>query len=336
MKRLSNLWRAWVELTSHREDAASLAVARMVCGATVAVHLLLLRPTGAVEQSWVDVQYGGAFHTDPALLFSLIGGCTPENVAALMAACTVAATFMALGLFTRAATFATWLCWRSLTGSNGMSGGSSDDLLINALFILIGSGSGRALSVDQWLRRRRDPRASSEAPAWPRYVLIFQIATVYWTTGVQKVSNSWWPPPIGTADAIWYILQQMTWNRAPFDPADWAPYYRVTQLLTAGTWLFEIGGLLLLLAYWYRFTRERPGRVRRFFNAPLGRLSRADFRLLYLAFGFCMHSCIWVLMEVGPFFLAVLVCYAACITPGEWRAVLRSGAQPARVESQPQ
>lgn len=323
MKRLIGWWKSWVELVSRREDATSLAMARIVCGATVAVHLLLLRPTGAVEQSWVHVQYGGAFHTEAPLLMSLLpGGDTPANVTWVMAAGVVAGAFMALGLFTRVATIATWLCWRSLTGTNGMSGGSSDDLLINALFILIWAGSGRALSVDQWLRRRVDPAASSEVPAWPRYVLIFQLVTLYWTTGIQKISNSWWPPPIGSADAIWYILQQVTWNRAPFDPHAWAPFYRLTQVLTAGTWLFEVGGLALLLAYWYRETPERPGRLRRFFNAPLGkRFPNVDFRLLYLAFGFSMHFCIWVLMEVGPFFLAVLVFYAACITPQEWRAL---------------
>jgi hypothetical protein len=35
-----------------------------------------------------------------------------------------------------------------------------------------------------------------------------------------------------------------------------------------------------------------------------------------------MHFGIWVLMEVGPFMNAVLVCYACCITPAEWRAAL--------------
>ncbi|MBL8949254.1 MAG: HTTM domain-containing protein [Myxococcaceae bacterium] len=336
MKRVLRWWQGWVELVSRREDAASLAMARIVCGATVAVHLILLRPTGAVEQSWVHVNEGGAYGTSPALVFGWLGwGTTAHHVDVMMAAAAVAGTLMALGLFTRVTTVATWLLWRSLTSTNGMSGGSSDDLLINALFILMWSGCGRTLSVDAWLSRRRDPNAATDAPAWPRYVMIFQLCTLYWTTGIQKISNSWWPPPVGTADAIWYILQQVTWNRAPFDPYAWAPFYRVTQLMTAGTWLFEVGGLVLLLAYWYRHTRERPGRVRRFFNAPLGkRLPNVDFRLLYLAFGFSMHFGIWVLMEVGPFFLAVLVFYCAVLTPAEWRAAL--GARPSLPAARPE
>jgi hypothetical protein len=219
--------------------------------------------------------------------------------------------------------FLTWFCFLTLSNLNDQSGGSSDDLLLNGLFILMWSGCGRALSIDWLQRRREDPAAATDAPAWPRYVLIFQIVTVYSTTGLQKVSNTWWPPPFGSADAIWFILQDPNWTRWLISGQSLAPFFRLTQLATVGTWLFENGGLLLLLAFWFLHTRERPGRVRAFFNAPLKRFgSNVDFRLLYLAVGFSMHFGIWVLMEVGPFFNAVLVCYACCITPAEWRAAL--------------
>jgi len=172
---------------------------------------------------------------------------------------------------------------------------------------------GRAISVDQWLKRRKDPQASSEVPVWPRYVLIFQIITVYWTTGMQKVSNGWWPPPVGSLDSIWYILQDPTWTRWVIVGKDLAPFFRFTQFATFTTWLFENSGLLLLLAYWYRYTRERPGQGARvlqrsalesavhqwpvsqhaarpvFAHALAPTLDRIDFRLLYLSVGFSMH-----------------------------------------------
>ena len=160
-------------------------------------------------------------------------------------------------------------------------------------------------------------------------MLIFQIVLVYWTTGVQKLSIGWWPPPFGTLDAIWYILQQPTWIRFP--TLEWAtPLFRFTQAVTLTTWLFENSAPLLLVAFWYRFTRDRPGRVRAWFNAPLRGLTRwlwpraleLDYRLCYLALGLSMHLGIWLLMEVGPFLNSVLVCYACCITPAEWRSVL--------------
>ena len=325
-----NAWRRWVQFISTREDATSLAVARMIAGSTIAFNLIGMRSSGAAIEAWVDVRSGGARVSWGQPWFEALGGGTAANVQALIFIGCIAGVLMTIGLATRASTIVTWLAFQTLTNMNYLAGGSADDLLLNGLFVLIWSGAGRALSVDQWLRTRRNPAASSEAPAWPRYVLIFQIITVYWTTGMQKLSSSWWPPPFGSLDAIWYILQQPTWIRA--NTLDWAtPLYRLTQFATLTTWLFENAGLLLLLAFWYRQTRERPGRVRAFFNAPLKvfrkRLGpwvdRIDYRLCYLAVGFSLHFGIWALMEVGPFFNSVLVCYACCFTPAEWRGVFR-------------
>ncbi len=321
-------WKRWVGFLSSREDATSLAVARIISGSTIAANLASMHFSGAAAEAWVDASSGGARGCWSEPWLAHFGGCTTANVHALMLVGAIAGVLMALGVATRASIFATWVAFHTLTNMNFLAGGSADDLLLNGLFVLMWSGSGRALSVDQWLRRRRDPAASSEAPAWPRSVLIFQIVTVYWTTGMQKLSSSWWPPPFGTLDAIWYILQQPTWIRFP--TLQWAtPLFRLTQFATLATWLFENGALLLLLAYWYRHTRERPGRVRAFFNRPLAPLrrwlgpgvERLDFRLCYLAYGFSMHFGIWALMEVGPFFNSVLVCYACCITPAEWRGL---------------
>jgi hypothetical protein len=333
-------WQRWVAFLSQREDAASLAVARIISGSSVCVHLVTMGLSGAGAAAWVSAKHGGAHDiTGPAWL-GLLGGATPFNVYALIFVGAVVAALMALGIYTRATVFLTWFCFKTLSYLNDQAGGSSDDLLLNGLFVLMWSGCGRALSIDSLQRRREDPAEATDAPAWPRYVLIFQIITVYWTTGVQKVSNSWWPPPFGSADAIWFILQDPNWTRWLISAQSLAPFFRLTQLATAVTWLFENSGLLFLLAFWFRSTRERPGRVRAFFNAPLKRFgSNVDFRLLYLAVGFSMHFGIWVLMEVGPFFNAVLVCYACCITPAEWRAVIdrlrfrraSSSQAPARV-----
>jgi hypothetical protein len=321
-------WLRWVSFLSQREDATSLAVARIISGSTLFVHLVIMRLSGAGDAAWVDVAYGGARSSFVSPWLQSLGGASPTNVHMLLYLACAGAGLMALGVLTRASVLVTWFCFNTLTRMNFMAGGSSDDLLMNGLFVLLWSGCGRALSVDQWVRRRRDAAAPQDAPAWPRYVLIFQIITVYWTTGVQKVSNSWWPPPLGSLDAVWFILQMSNWTRWLITPQGLAPYFRITQLATLGTWLFELSGLLLLLAYWYRHTRDRPGRLRAFFNAPLRRFGSLDFRLIYLALGFTMHFGIWVLMEVGPFFNAVLVCYACCITPDEWRAAFKK-LQPA-------
>lgn len=305
MKRLVHAWSWWVALLSRREDATPLALSRIVAGASVAFHLALMGVTGTAAGVWVDVRYGGMRSLDPGPVFRHLGGASPANMHLLLGLGIVAGVFMAVGLFTRPATVLTWFCWRTLTGFNDLSGGSSDDLLVNILFLLMFSGCGAALSLDATLRgKKRD-----EVPSWPRYLLIFQIAVMYLMTGLQKISIGWVPG--GPADALWYILQQPTWHR--FDMRWLAPFYPLTQLATVVTWCFEVGGPILLLAFWYRDTADRPGRVRRFFN-------RFDVRSWYLALGLLLHLGIWALMEVGPFLNGVLAIYAVCFTGAEWKA----------------
>jgi len=316
------LWSRWVAFLSHREDPAALAFARMVAGIAIAWDLLQMQRTAAAAMLWVDSAHGGMRPMYAPDWLVALGGATPSNVKLLMAIGGAAALMTAAGLMTRASIFVTWLCFNTLITMNRSAGGSADDLLVNGIFILFWSGCGRTLSIDRLIERRKSPAAPPpEAPAWPRYLLIYQLVTVYWTTGAQKVSNGWFPPPLGTLDALYYSLQMPSWVRFDLQPG-LAHIFRVTQAATLFTWLFENCGLVLLLAFWFRYTRERPGRVRAFFNAPLKRFPRIDFRLYYLAFGFVLHLGIGVLMEVGPFFSAVMVCYCACIAPAEWRAAI--------------
>ena len=138
---------------------------------------------------------------------------------------------------------------------------------------------------------------------------MFQLVLLYFTTALQKVSASW--IPFGPMDALWYILQQPTWQK--HDMQWLAPFFPLTQLATLTTWLFEMGSPLLLLAMWYRRTPDRAGRLRRLF-------ARAHFRTSYLALGLALHLGIWATLEVGPFLGGILALYAACFSPAEWRA----------------
>ncbi|HVO29133.1 MAG TPA: HTTM domain-containing protein [bacterium] len=302
------LWNAWVALLSRREKATALAVSRMIAGSTVAVHLFWMWWTGTAAAVWVDTRFGGMRYLDAGPLLRHLGRCTPTMETTLLAAGIAAAVLMTLGLYTRVTAVLTWFCWKSLTGFNDIAGGSSDDLLVNGLFLLMLSGSGNALSLDARWRGK-----GGLVPAWPRYILIVQLVVMYFTTGLQKISIGWIPG--GPADALWYILQQPTWQRHDHDMRLFAALFPLTQLGTIVTWLFEAGAPVLLLAFWFRETPERPGRVRAFFN-------RVDFRTKYLALGVLLHGGIWWLMEVGPFMNAVFVLYAACFHPDEWERVL--------------
>lgn len=307
MTRLRSAWTRWVAFLGEREGAESLAVARIIAGLTLLHHLISMWTSGVAGAMWVDVAHGGYRSLDEGWL-SLFGGATPANVHALIAFTAAAALLLALGLFTRIAAILSWLGFVQLASLNWQCGGSSDELLTNALFLLMLSGCGETWSVDA--RRRGTPPA--EIPAWPRRVLVFQLVLLYFTTALQKVSASW--IPFGEMDALWYILQQPTWQK--HDMRWLAPFFPLTQLATLVTWLFEMGAPLLLLVMWFRRSPvNRPGRLRRAFD-------RVHFRTSYLALGLALHVGIWATLEVGPFLGGILTLYAACFHPAEWRALV--------------
>jgi len=192
-------------------------------------------------------------------------------------------------------------------------------LLRNAMLILALSSSGKVWSVDARLRTGSWSGDGEEHPAWPRHLLVLQMAVVYAMAGVQKVGLTWWP--MGGLSALYIVLQDPAVAR--FDPGPLATFYPVTQLATAATMVFEWGALLLPLAYWYRATPDRPGRLRRWMN-------RLRFRDAWVAIGVALHLGIALSMNLGVFPFGMLALYPAFFHPDELSAVRQrlSAARP--------
>jgi hypothetical protein len=136
---------------------------------------------------------------------------------------------------------------------------------------------------------------------------------------MHKVSGTW--TPAGGFSALYYILQEPTWQRWDLSWLAWV--YPLTQLGTATTWIWEITSPLLLLVLWYRRTRSLPGRLRSLCN-------RLPLRGLWVIIGLAVHLGILVLMDVGPFSPIALSYYVCLFTPAEWRRLaerLRPGAR---------
>jgi hypothetical protein len=293
-----------VAILDTREAPESLAAMRIVVGATVLLTLAHAWWSGAAA-FWVATAHGGVGATEPGVL-RLVGGLTARNVGALLVIGLAASALLLVGRYTRTAAFVTWLCFRTLAFSNPLSGGSGDAVVSNALLIVLLSGAGGAWSVDA-LRTPGDVTV----PAWPRYLAVGQLVTIYLSAGWHKASGAWMP--FGSLDAIWYVVHNPTWQRRTFF-FDGDVVGRFSQLATFTTWLFEISSPLLLVAFYFRATGQRPGRLRRWFN-------RWDFRAKYLAVGFCLHLGIELTLEVGAFFGGMMALYAACLHPNEWRAL---------------
>jgi len=306
VSRLRTSWGRWVAFLGEREGAESLALARMIAGLTLAYHLVAMWTSGSADAMWVDIAHGGYRSVDEGW-FGFPFDATPGAIHAVMALTSAAAVFLAFGIFTRVAAVIAWFGFSRLCDLNWQCGGSSDELLTNGLFLLMLSGCGETWSIDAW-RRGGEP---ATVPAWPRRLLVLQLVILYFMTALQKVSSSW-IPFVGPMDALWYILQQPTWQRR--DMRWLAPFFPLTQLATFTTWFFEMFAPLLLLAMWYRRTPAMSGRVRALFN-------RIPFRNAYLGLGLALHLGIWASLEVGPFLGGILALYAACFLPHEWRAL---------------
>ena len=182
-----------------------------------------------------------------------------------------------------------------------------DMMVRNVMCILAVSQAGRSFGIDAKLFGRK-----SIIPAWPRRLLVLQVAVMYFTAGIQKAAVAWWP--WGGFSALFLILQDMAIARFPF--AWLRELYPLTQLLTASTLVFEWGAGIVPLALWYRWTRTRPGWLR-------AQLNRVGFVVWWLPVGVFMHIGIFVSMHLGIFPTAMLSMYPALFHPDEIRAFAR-------------
>ena len=92
--------------------------------------------------------------------------------------------------------------------------------------------------------------------------------------------------------------------------------YPFTQLGTAVSHLWEWTFPVILLAFHFRDTRHRPGRLRHFFN-------RWDVRLWYVALEVIFHVLLGLTLQLGIFPLAMLALYPAFFHPLEFQALMR-------------
>ena len=313
MTLLRSLWGRWVALLSRQEDGASVAALRIALGLCALYTTGTVAVAGMVPVLWMDRANGGyQALTKTWWLVELLGGPTPSVVWGLVGASMLASTLLALGLFSRLAAFVALQTLMALTWLNASAGGSYDDLITNALWLMVLADGDATWSLASRIRTgawRGDRQVSS----WPRYLFVFQLIVMYASTAAQKLSAYWTPG--GDFSALYYILQQPTWQRV--DMRWLGRFFPLTQVATASTWLWELSAPLLGLAFYFRDTRTAPGRLRALFN-------RLDFRLWYAAFGVMLHLGIQVSMEVGPFSFITLSYYLALVHPDELASLGRS------------
>jgi len=308
MSRLKRWWAAWVELLSIREPGTSLARFRIAVGLVILYSLSSMIAADLVEVMWIDAAYGGLQTLDAShWLVALLGGRTVDTAWILVGSGLVLATLLVAGLGGRLTVLCTLQVYYAIITAKSTLAGGYDTLITNALWMLLLAESTATLSLD--CRRRTGRWVSSRlVPAWPRYLVILQLLVVYGSTGLYKLSPVWTPG--GDLSALYWVFQDPTWRR--FDMDFTASVYWITQLATAMTWWWEVLAPVMLLVFWFRYTDERGGRVRGWFN-------RFDLRKPWAAIGISLHLGILVMLNVGPF-SPISLAYYLCLVPPRSRS----------------
>ena len=299
-------WRAWVGLIATREPGTTLALFRIAVGLLLTWSWVEPWASGVVPMIWIGDEWGGVRALGHSWLFDLLGGASPTAVYSVIGLTALSGLALTLGLFSRPAALIGLVGGLELSRLNGHAAGSYDNLFSNALWLLVLARADATLSLRCRLRTGRWTSDLLVA-AWPRWLLILQLVTMYCSTGLQKVSSHWVPG--GDLAALYLILQQPTWQR--FGMAWVADFYPLTQAATLLVWLFEVGAPLLLIIFWARHGRSRGGRLR-------AALNRFDLRKPFALYGLSMHAGIMATMEVGPFSPLSMAFYIALVHPREW------------------
>ena len=307
-------WAALVGLLGEREPGRGIALFRVAVALVVLGAILSMALSGVDRVLWVDARAGGML-TLPGgdWLLAALGGPTPGAVRALEALGIALAAAVALGAGGRLPILALGQVYLALISADPHVQGGYDSMIVNALWLLFLADATATGSVDARLRCGAWwPEVL--VPAWPRYLVVFQLVVVYTATGLQKLGFPW--TPAGGFSALYWVFQEPTWRRFDMSWSAWV--YPLTQVATAITWLWEIGAPIVLVAAYVRRTRGRPGRLR----ALLGRW---DLRAGYAAIGIALHLGILLAFNVGPFSWISLAYYLCLWHPDEapWRRPAR-------------
>ncbi len=312
----ARLWEGFVARLEHREPATSLALFRIAMGVAVLATLGPVLSADLVVPLWVDQAEGGfrplqARHP----LVELLGGPTLATARLLVGAGLLAGTLLVLGLGGRLPALLALASMMAIFSLSPGTGGGHDRLHTNGLWLLVLAPSTATLSLDARLfsapRRWCSDRA---VPAWARYLAVVQLVAVYCATGLQKVGPEWFP--WGGGSALYYALQNPIWARFPHAWVAEPVPYALSVLGTTTAWWWEVLAPVWLLCFWFRATRERPGRLRAW-------ALRVDLRALWAAYGLLMHLTLALLMNLGPFSLVTVGFYACLFHPDEWAAAGR-------------
>jgi hypothetical protein len=305
------VWSEWVSLWDGQEDPRVLASVRILLSLVMIADLLRMRALGVVEVLWADRSAGGLAdilgRTPAPELYAWLGGGT-DTAWLAWSICLGATACFGAGLLTPVAALVFVLVYAQTAWAIPLADRGIDMMIRNVVLLLAFSGCNRAWSLDARLfgRRRGWSDEGALIRSWPRYLLVLQIAVMYFTAGLQKTAVTW--TPLGSYAALYIVLQDPSIARHDF--AWLEAVYPLTQAATAATMLFEYGAVLVPFAAWWRRTRTRSGWLR-------AQSNRYRWVRGWMAVGAALHLGIAATMSLGIFPWAMLALYPAFLHPEE-------------------
>jgi len=301
----------WVALWDRRESPLMLAMIRIGLSVVMLFDLFWVAWYNLVVPIWGPMDAGGLTNVvsrkDMPWVYDVFPH-VPETAIALYAVVMLSLVSFGAGLFTRSSGLLFVLTYSQMAHINDPADRGIDTLVRIMMLILICSQCGATASVDAKLKTGRWMGDGQLAPAWPRYLIICQLVLMYWCAGVEKFAVSWFP--WGGYSALYIILQDPIFAHFDFGFLAHPLLYPFTQLSTAVSHIWEWTVPLLLLAYYYWDTSDRPGRLRALFN-------RAHVRLVYISIGAIFHLLLACSLRLGIFPAAMLAFYPAFFHPEE-------------------
>jgi hypothetical protein len=301
----------WTGLWDRREQPTVLALLRIGVGSILLVDFGRAAWLGVVPRLWGPDETGGlganVASRDPSLLLYDLLPYSADTAWLAYGVLITALVCFTLGFGTRVVGLVALLAYAALAKVLPLGDRGIDLMMRNVLLILTLSQSHARWSLDARIRTGSWLGDGQDVPAWPRHLLILQLVVMYFLAGVQKTALAW--TPFGGYSALYLVLQDPHIARFDMSWLDgWA--YPLTQVATATTHIFEWTAPLMLLAYHYRDTRDRPGRLRAWCN-------RWSPHQAWIAVGVLLHLGIWMTMDIGIFPWAMLLLYPAWFHPDE-------------------
>ena len=274
---------AWNHFWFEPVSASTFALFRIAFGMLVFFWTLALSPSllaffgnGGIlpdHPSWTTGAWGvlGTFESDLAVLvvfFALL----------------IASLFLTFGFKTRLSAFVVFVGLVALMRRNPWILNSGDLFVRVLAFYMLFMPAAAALSVDRWLRARRNFWDFPAKPIWPLRLVQIQVSILYVTAVWEKVRGTTW----NDGTAVSYALRIGDLERFPV-PGFITDSVLISNVLTFGTLGIE---LALGILVWNR--KLRPW---------------------VLLLGVSLHLGIDYAVRVGFFTYIVFVAYIAFIPP---------------------